>query len=182
MIPRNEFHLLFSGTRNYIDGTKDWKTMKKRLRFQMPHVPLKVLRGQQDKEDIRDQYYERFQDPGTTTEEEAERPADDDSIASHSSHDDITTDEGEVSEEGMERYLGRHTGAMHDANQVGNDFGENQIDMNENTPQYDTARSVNLEAADVQVVAQMHHLPNTDLTSNDSFSNDDSAPLLPNEH
>ena len=148
----------------------------------MPHVPLKVLRGQQDEEDIRDQYYERFQAPGTTTEEEAERPADDDSVASHLSHDDITTDKGEVSEEGMERYLGRHTSAMHDANPVGNDFGENQIDINENAPQYDTTGSVNLEAADVQVVAQMHHVPNTDLTSNDSLSNDDSAPLLPNEH
>ena len=28
---------------SYIDGTKDWKMMKKLLRFQMPHVPLKVL-------------------------------------------------------------------------------------------------------------------------------------------
>ena len=66
--------------------------MKKRLRFQMPHVPLKVLRGQQDEEDIQDQYYKRFQAPGTTTEEKAERAGDNDSGTSHSSHEDITTD------------------------------------------------------------------------------------------
>ena len=160
--------------------------MKKRLRFEMPHVPLKVLRGQQDEEDIQDQYYERFQaPPGTSTEEEAERAAADDST-SHSSHEDITTDVGEVSEEGMERYLGRHPGAMHGVNQVDDDFGEIQNDQNENAPQYDTTGSVNLEAADVQVVAQMHHVPSTDVTSNDSvdlnLSNDDRAPLLPNEH
>ena len=32
-----------SGTHSYIDGTKDWKTTRKCLRFQMLHVPLKVL-------------------------------------------------------------------------------------------------------------------------------------------
>ena len=165
---------------------KDWKMMKKRLRFQMPHVPLKVLRGQQDEEDIQDQLYERFQaPPGTTTEEEEERAADDDSTTSHSSHEDITTDVGEVSEEGMERCLARHTGAMHGANQVEDDFDENQNDQNENAPDYETTGGVNLEAADVQVVAQVHRLPSTDVTSNDSvdLSNDDRAPLLPNiEH
>ena len=157
--------------------------MKKRLRFQMPHVPLKVLRGQQDEEDIQDQYYERFQAPGTSTEEEAERAADNDST-SHSSHEDITSDVGEVSEEGMERYLGRHTGVMHGVNQVEDDSDEIQNDQNENTSQYDMTGSVNLEAADVHVVAQVHRLPSTDVTSNDSvgLSNDDRAPLLPNEH
>ena len=154
----------------------------------MPHVPLKVLRGQQDEEDIQDQLYERFKaPPGTSTEEEAERAAAaaaNHSGTSHSSREDITTDLDEVHEDGMERYLGRHPGAMHGANQVGNDLGENQDYQNENAPQYDTTRSVNLEAADVQVVAQMHHLPNTDAASNDSvdLSNDDRAPLLPNEH
>ena len=158
--------------------------MKKHLRFQMPHVPLKVLRGQQDEEDIQDQYYERFQAPGTTTEEEAERPADDDSIASHSSHEDITTDIAEDSEDGMESYPTRHTSVMHGVNQV-DDFVEIPNDQKENAPQYDTTGSVNLEAADIQVVAQMHHVPYTDVTSNDSvdLSNDDRAPLLPNiEH
>ena len=150
----------------------------------MPHVPLKVLRGQQDEEDIWDKYHERFQAPGTTAEEEAERATDDESGTSHSSHEDTPTDEGEVSEEGMARYLGRHTGAMHGANQVGNDLGENQDFQNENTLQYDTTGSINQEAADVNVVAQVHRLPSTDVTSNDSvdLSNDDKAPLLPNEH
>ena len=48
-------YCFLSGTHSYIDGTKDWKTMKKRLRFQMPHVPLKVLRGKQDQEDVHGQ-------------------------------------------------------------------------------------------------------------------------------
>ena len=135
----------------------------------MPHVPLKVLRGQQDEED---QYYERFQaPPGTSTEEEAERAADNDSGTSHSSDEDTTTDVGEVSEEGMARYLGRHPGAMHGANQVDDDFGEIQNDQNENAPQYDTTESVNLEAADVQVVAQMHHLPSTSRFDSVDLSN-----------
>ena len=157
--------------------------MKKRLRFQMPHVPLKVLRGQQDEENLQDNHYERFQAPGTSTEEEVERAADND-CTSHSSHEDITTDVGEVSEDGMARYLERHTGVMHGVNQVEDDFVEIPNYQNENTPQYDTTGSVNLEAADVQVVAQVHRLPNTDVTSNDSVDllNDDRAPLLPNEH
>ena len=153
--------------------------MKKRLRFQMPHVLLKVLRGQKDEED------QNYTVPaGTSTEEEQERAAADDSTTSHLSDEDITTDVGEVSEDGMERYLGRHTGVMHGANQVDNDFGKIQNDQNENAQQYDTTGSVNVEATDVQVVAQMHHLPSTDVTSNDSvdLSNDDRAPLLPNEH
>ena len=107
----------------------------------MPHVPLKILRGQQDEEDIQDQLFERFQPPpGTSTEEEQERAAADDST-SHSSHEDITTD-------------------------------------------VDTTGSINQGAAGVQVVAQVHRLPSTDATSNDSvdLSNDDRAPLLPNEH
>ena len=116
--------------------------MKKRLRFQMPHVPLKVLRGQQDEEDIQDQYYQKFQaPPGTSTEEEAERTAaDNDSGTSHSSHEDVTTD-------------------------------------------VDTTGSINQGATGVQIVAHVHRLPSTDVTSNDSvdLSNDDRAPLLPNE-
>ena len=134
----------------------------------MPHVPLKVLRGQKDEEDIQDQFYERFQaPPGTSTEEEAERAAaaaDDDSRTSLSSHEDITTDVGDVSDEGMERYLGRHTGSIDSANE-----------RVQNIPEYNTTGSVNLEAADVNVVAQVHRLPSTDVTSND-----DTAPLLSN--
>ena len=150
----------------------------------MPHVPLKVLRGQQDKEDVQDQYHQRFQaPPGTSTEEEAERAADVDSRTSYSSHEDITTDVGDVIDEGMERYLGR-LGPMHSVNQVEDDFHEIQNYQNENAPQYDTTGSINQEAADINVVAQMHHQPDTDVTSNDSvdLSNDDKAPLLPDEH
>ena len=163
----------FPGTRSYIDGTKDWKTMKKRLRFQMPHVPLKVLRGQQDEEDIQDQYYARFQAPGTSTEEEAERAADNDSGTSHSSHEDITTDVGEASEEGMARYPGRHTGSI----DSDNERVQNDQNNTRNIPVYDTTGSVNLEAADVNVVAHVHRLPSTDVTSKD-----DMAPLLSNIH
>ena len=147
----------------------------------MPHVPLKVLRGQQDEEDIQDQLYERFQaPPGTSTEEEAERAADNDST-SHSSHEDTATDVGEVSEEGMERYLGRHTSAMHGANQIDDHFGEIQSYQNESTPEYDTTGSVNHQASQVQIAAQMHHMPNRDESEDDSLSNDDIAPLLPKE-
>ena len=146
----------------------------------MPHVPLKVLRGQQNEEDIQDQNY--TVPPGTSTEEEAERAAaDNDSRTSHSSHDDITTDVGEVSEEGMERYPGRHTGAMHGANQVDDHFGEIQNYQNESTPEYDTTGSVNQQASQVQVAAQVHHMPNRDESEDDSLSHDDRAPLLPKE-
>ena len=43
----------------------------------------------------------------------------------------------------------------------------------DNTPEY----SVNLEAEDVQVVAQVHDLPESDMTSND-----DTTPLLSNKN
>ena len=54
--------------------------MKKRLKFQMPHVPLKVLRGEEDQEDPQDKLFERFQAPTTTTEDDD----DDDRTASYS--------------------------------------------------------------------------------------------------
>ena len=89
---------------------------------------------------------------------------DDDSRTSLLSHEDITTDVGDVSEEGMEKYLGRHTGLIVNANE-----------RVQNIPEYNTTESVNLEADDVNVVAQVHRLPTTDVTSND-----DTAPLLLN--
>ena len=157
--------LLFSGLHSYIDGTKDWKTMKKRLRFQLPHTPLKVLRGEQDQEDIQDQYYERFQAPGTTTEDaDDDRDTDNDSITSSLPHEDMATDidaasdTGEVSEEGLARYLG---GSLDTENDPTN-----------------AAEYINLETTDIQVVAQVHQLPDSDITSNDSVSNDDTTPLL----
>ena len=146
--------------------------MKKRLRFLMPHVPLKVLRGQQDEEDIQDQYYERFQaPPGTSTEEEAERAAaDNDSRTSYSSHEDITTDVGEVSEEGTGRSgsgLGRSVGSIHSIRQSDNasdegseDVYSDHIDLN-NTG-YKTTGSVSHEAIELQAFADVHQRPNTE--------------------
>ena len=150
----------------------------KRLRFLMPHVPLKVLRGEKNEDDFQDHHYERFQAPGTATEEEEEKVTDYDSRSSVS-EEDATTDMGELSDEGMGRYLGRHTGPMYGVNQVDDDFSKIQNYLNENAPQYDTTGSINQEAADV---IQMHHLPNRDVTSNDSLSNEHRAPLLNDEH
>ena len=136
------------------------------MRFQLPRIPLKVLRGEKDEEDIRDKYHERFQVPGTSSEEsENNRDIDDGSRRSNLSRDYITTDIGEVSEEGMARYLG---GSIESTN---NDPPENQSHPNniDNAPEYphnapectsgiqeyppsvpecDTTESINLEAAD----------------------------------
>ena len=128
--------------------------MKKRLRFQMPHVPLKVLRGQQDEEDIQDQYYERFQaPPGTSTEEEANALR-----RSSSSHWDSTTDIGNVSES---------VGSIHSIRQSDNasdegseDVRSDHIDLN-NTG-YQTTGSVSHEAIELQAFADIHRPPNTD--------------------
>ena len=148
----------------------------------MPHVPLKVLRGQQDEEDIQDQYYDRFQAPGTSTEDDNnDKDFDDDSLRSGLSKEDGTTDMGEDSDESMERYPGWHTDSANGANPFGNDSnegGQNVQDNLNNTLEYSTM----VNNAGVQVVARVHDLTNTDLTSNDSFSNDDRAPLLPKEH
>ena len=160
--------------------------MKKRLRFKLPHTPLKILRGEQDEEDLQDKYYERFQAPGTSTEEaEDDKVTDDDSIASSLSHDDITSDvsslsrdditsdatdlsrdditsnAGEVSRKDIARCLG---GSIDNVND----------DHVHNASEY-----IGLETTDVQVVAQVHHEPDLDVMSNDSLSNDDTSPLLP---
>ena len=162
----------FLGTHTYIDGTKKLANMKKRLRFQMPHVPLKVLRGQQDEEDIQDQLYERFQaPPGTTTEEEAERAAaDNESRTSHSSHEDITSGVGEVSEEGTGKSgsgLDRSVGSIHSIRQSDNasdegaeDVHSDHIDLN-NTG-YQTTGSVSHEAIELQAFADVHQRPDTE--------------------
>ena len=137
----------------------------------MPHVPLKVLRGQQDEEDIQDQYYERFQaPPGTSTEEEAERAVADDSRTSYSSDEDITTDMGEVSEEGTGRSgsgLDRSVGSVHSIRQsdnasieeaTGRYLGRHTSSI-DNVSQSDTASD---EAIELQGFAQVHHPPNTE--------------------
>ena len=145
--------LYFSGTHSYIDGTKKLANMKKRLQFLMPHVPLKVLRGQQDEEDIQDKYHERFQAPGTSTEEEANA-----SMGSSSSHGDSTTDIGNVSES---------VGSIHSISESDNasderaeDVPSDHIDLS-NTG-YQTTGSVSHEAIELQAFADVHQLPNTE--------------------
>ena len=155
----------FLGTHTYIDGTKKLANMKKRLRFLMPHVPLKVLRGQQDEENVQDQYYERFQaPPGTSTEEEAERAAADDSRTSHSSDEDNTTDVGTGrSGSGLDRSVGSiHSISESDnaSDEGSEDVPSDHIDLN-NTG-YQTTGSVSHEAIELQAFADIHQLPNTE--------------------
>ena len=125
--------------------------MKKRLRFQMPHVPLKVLRGQQDEEDIQDQYYERFQaPPGTSTEEEANALR-----RSSSSHWDSTTDIGNASES---------VGSIHSISDSNNDSdeGPEDVHIDLNNTGYQTTGSVSHEAIELQAFADVHQRPNTE--------------------
>ena len=157
-----------SGTHSYIDGTKDWKTMKKRLRFQMPHVPIKVLRGEQDQEDFRDQQYERFQAPGTTTEDAEDGKETDDE--SRISNDDI----GDAGEEGRERCMSGSAGSLDSIIQFDKTIQNHQ---NKSTPENYITGSINHETAEVEAAAQVHHLPDSDVTSND-----DTTPLLTNMH
>ena len=103
-------YCFLSGTRSYIDGTKDMKGMKKRLRFELPRNPLKVLRGEQDEEDLQDKYYERFVQPTTTT--------------TATEDENITTDIGEVSEDGMGRYLGGHASSIGSISQANDTVDE----------------------------------------------------------
>ena len=141
-------NLLFSGTHSYIDGTKNLANIKKHLRFQLPHTPLKVQRGEKDEEDIRDKYRERFQAPGTSTEDaEDYRDIDDEFRRSSLSHDYVRTDIGEVSDEGVERYLGRDTSSIES---IGNDSHKNQDNANNvhNALKHDPNGSVYLESAD----------------------------------
>ena len=126
--------------------------MKKRLRFELPHTPLKVLRGEPDEVDIQDKYHERFQAPDTTTEDaEDDKDTDDYSRTSSLSNYDMATDIdaasdiAEVSEGGFARYLGGSLDTVNDAT--------------------DAHEYINLETANVKVAAQVHHLPDADVTS-----------------
>ena len=146
--------------------------MKKRLRFQMPHVPLKVLRGQQDEEDLQDQLYERFVPPTTTTATEDDNnddnDNDDNSVRSRSSFDDI----GNVSDDGMKRYLGEHTDSLHSTSQSNTASWESVGDFHSNKRKstgYQTTGSVSHEAIELQAFADVHQPPNTD-TDTDNIS------------
>ena len=82
--------------------------MKKKLRFQLPHTPLKILRGDQDVEDVQDKYFAAFVPP-TTTDESTNYKSD---VTDH-----VTIDSGDVSDEGMERILGcSNTGSTENPN------------------------------------------------------------------
>ena len=141
----------------------------------MPHVPLKVLRGEQDQEDIRDRYHERFQVPGTTTKDaEDDRDTDDDSSTSD---EDVATDIGEAGEEGRQRYLGRSADSADNVIQLDNEIQNHPNKNTQDKPEYDTTGSISHETAEVEAVAQVHQLPDSDVTSND-----DTTPLLTNMH
>ena len=119
----------------------------------MPHVPLKVLRGEEDQEDPQDNLFERFQAPTTATED------DDDGYSNRSSlaPDDIV----EVNEAGMNRRLGGDTDSIHSIE------GARNVDIH-NTG-YQTTGSVSHEEIELQTIAQVHvhQPPNMDNDSTD---------------
>ena len=145
----------FLGTHTYIDGTKDWKLMKKKLRFLLPHEPLKVLRGEPD-ECIQDVYHERFQAPGTATEEEE---ADD--FSPGSSFTDNDDDGDDDDDEG-------HLNGNIDPIYQNLDNFQNDREHNGNSTAYD----------DVEV----HAAGKNDVicSEDDALLSDDTAALLPN--
>ena len=150
----------------------------------MPHVPLKVLRGGQEEEDIQDKYFDNFKAPGTTTEDaEDDNDIDDESRTSSLSIDDVNTDICETGEQGRERYLGGDTNSVDTVIQFDNEIQNHQDKNSQQNPDYNAGESANLGAVDVEAVAQVHHLSiSRDDTENDSLSNDDTAPLLTNRH
>ena len=87
----------FVGTYIYVDGTKNLINMKKRLRFLMPHTPLKVLRSE-DLSKMQDDLHEAFKAPPTTT--------DDSDVTRDTFLDDVATDIGDVREKEMFRIAG----------------------------------------------------------------------------
>ena len=138
--------------------------MKKRLRYQLPRTPLKVLRGEKDEKDVMDRYHERFYAPGTSTEEaEADNDIEDDSLRSSLSRDDNI---GEVSNEGMARYLG---GSLDSINPI-DDVGDKRAQRHQRKKRDHESSSTSHEAIEMQVLAQVHHPPDRD-------SIDDEGPL-----
>ena len=141
--------------------------MKKRLRFQLPYVPLKDLRGEQDEEDIQDKYHARFVPPTTTTEnEEANGSTDGYSNRSSLPVDGI----GNVSDEGMERYLGRDSRINSSVSQISVLLNEMRKDIQRNSA---GDQSMSHEAIEMQVFEQVQLPPDTD--SDDD--GDDGGPL-----
>ena len=157
--------LFFSGTHSYIDATKDLANMKKRLRFQLPHVPLKVRRGEEDQKDVMDKYYERFKAPTSTSEDD-----NDDSTDGYSTRSSLPRDyTGEISEEGMARYLGSSIESIdNDSQREARNLEDDQV----NNTGYQTTGSVSHEAIEMQVIAQVHHPPDTDSSDDDTPGRD----------
>ena len=158
-------YCFLSGTHSYIDGTKDWKTMKKHLRFQLPHVPLKVRRREEDQEDVMDKYYERFKAPTSTSEH-----YNDDSTDGYSTSSSLPRDyTGEMSEEGMARYLGSSIESIdNDSQREARNLEDDQV----NNTGYQTTGSVSHEAIEMQVLAQVHRPPTTDSSDDDTPGRD----------
>ena len=118
--------------------------MKKRLRFELPRTPLKVLRGDQDEEDLQDKYYKRFVQPSTTT--------------TATEDGNITTDIGEVSEDSVGRYMGRHTssiGSISQANGILEEVGGGVHPNYKINTGNQTVSSNSHEAIEMQVLKQV---------------------------
>ena len=87
--------------------------------IQFPCTPLKVLSGEKDEEDIMDKYYERFKALTSTSEnDDSNNRIDGYSTGSNVPRDDT----GEVSEEGMTRYLGSSLESMNPIDDVGDEM------------------------------------------------------------
>ena len=116
--------------------------MKKKLRFLLPHEPLKVLRGEPDEEDEQDELFRRFQPPPGTTTEEEENDI-------NATDDEDTTD---IDDDDDDRG-GIYPGNRH---------------VPRDNADYDTTGSAIQEAAPVEAVAQIHHRP--DLSDTDGIN------------
>ena len=150
----NNFYLL--GTRNYIDSTKDLNTMRKRLRFQLPNPPLKVLRGEEDVEDIQDKIFAAFAPP-PTTDDTTDHKSD---VTDDSLPDYVTTDIGDVSDEGMARFLGgSNLGSIDDFNRDSRSsltVSEKSSIREEGSDSDSDTQNVNQENIEMKVLAQVH--------------------------
>ena len=159
-------YCFLSGTHTYIDGTKNLANMKKRLRYQLPRTPLKVLRGEKDEEDIMDKYYERFKAPTSTSEDDDNN----DSIDGYSARSSLPRDNtGGVSEERVVGYLGS---SLESINPI-DDVGDKRVKKYQrNNRDNQSTSSISHEAIEMQVLAQVHHPPDTDSSDEDATGRD----------
>ena len=78
-------------------------------------------------------------------------------------------DTTEVSEEGMERELGRETSSIHSIARSDNEEATNIENDEINNTGYQTTGSVGHEAIELQAIAQVHQQPNTDTEGSDAL-------------